>query len=169
MSAKAAICVHAGDMPAIRRAEQVSAARNSFEAPPLRLERGCQLPDRSQTPRARAPLEALNFFMADMQAGIGPFLGVFLQQHGWATGAIGAVMSLGGVAEVACAAPAGALMDASSRKRIWIIASGLMTVLASGLIFVSQRFWVVAASRVATAIAGFALLLRPACAAPAAA
>ena len=24
------------------------------------------------------PLEALNFFMADMQAGIGPFLGVFL-------------------------------------------------------------------------------------------
>jgi hypothetical protein len=24
------------------------------------------------------PLQALNFFMADMQAGIGPFLGVFL-------------------------------------------------------------------------------------------
>lgn len=31
---------------------------------------------------ATRPLEALNFFMADMQAGIGPFLGVFLQQHG---------------------------------------------------------------------------------------
>jgi hypothetical protein len=39
--------------------------------------------------RARTALEALNVFMADMQAGIGPFLGVFLQQRGWATGAIG--------------------------------------------------------------------------------
>jgi hypothetical protein len=31
------------------------------------------------------PLEALNFFMADVQAGIGPFLGVFLQARGWGT------------------------------------------------------------------------------------
>ncbi len=30
--------------------------------------------------RARRGLHALNFLMADMQAGIGPFLGVFLQQ-----------------------------------------------------------------------------------------
>ncbi len=30
--------------------------------------------------------------MADMQAGIGPFLGVFLRQRGWATSAIGLVM-----------------------------------------------------------------------------
>jgi hypothetical protein len=33
--------------------------------------------------RALRPLSALNFFMADMQAGIGPFLGVFLLAHGW--------------------------------------------------------------------------------------
>ena len=32
--------------------------------------------------RATTALQALNFFMADMQAGIGPFLGVFLQQRG---------------------------------------------------------------------------------------
>ncbi len=38
-------------------------------------------------PRATNALQALNFFMADMQAGIGPFLGVFLQQRGWVTGA----------------------------------------------------------------------------------
>ena len=35
------------------------------------------------------PLQALNFFMADMQAGIGPFLGVFLLAHGWQSGSIG--------------------------------------------------------------------------------
>jgi hypothetical protein len=41
--------------------------------------------------------------MADMQAGIGPFLGVFLQQRGWATGASGpaAMLPLYGLAAVA--------------------------------------------------------------------
>ena len=36
--------------------------------------------------RALRPLLALNFFMADMQAGIGPFLGVFLLARGWHSG-----------------------------------------------------------------------------------
>jgi hypothetical protein len=36
----------------------------------------------TETKRARTALGAVNFFMADMQAGIGPFLGVFLQQRG---------------------------------------------------------------------------------------
>ncbi len=46
--------------------------------------------------RAKLGLQSLNFFMADMQAGIGPFLGVFLQQKGWTSGLIGTVMTLGG-------------------------------------------------------------------------
>ena len=107
--------------------------------------------------RAKGALEALNFFMADMQAGIGPFLGVFLQQRGWATGAIGLVMTLGGVAGMAVTAPAGALVDATTRKRTYVILSGLFTVLASGLIWVSQSFWVIATSQVATAIAAPAI------------
>jgi len=92
--------------------------------------------------------------MADMQAGIGPFLGVFLQQRGWATGAIGLVMTLGGTAGMVVTAPAGALVDATRRKRLFVILSGLFTVLASSLIWVSQAFWVIAGSQIATAIAG---------------
>ncbi len=107
--------------------------------------------------RTRTALEALNFFMADMQAGIGPFLGVFLQQRGWATGAIGLVMTFGGLAGVAVSAPAGALVDATTRKRTYIIVSGAFTVLASALIWVSQSFWVIAGSQIATAVAGAAL------------
>jgi predicted MFS family arabinose efflux permease len=106
---------------------------------------------------ARRPLEALNFFMADMQAGVGPFLGVFLSQHGWRTGAIGTVMTLGGVAGVLVTAPAGALVDHTRRKRTYVILSGLFTVLASALIWLSQSFWVIAASQVSTAIAGAAI------------
>ena len=48
--------------------------------------------------RGRRALQTLNFFMADMQAGVGPFLGVFLLAHGWQSGWIGSVMTLGGVA-----------------------------------------------------------------------
>ena len=110
-------------------------------------------PDR----QTRIALEALNFFMADMQAGLGPFLGVFLQQRGWATGAIGLVMTLGGVAGVLVTAPAGALVDATRRKRLYVIISGLFTVLASSLIWISQAFWVIASSQIATAIAGAAI------------
>ncbi|GAB0116509.1 MFS transporter [Acidisoma sp. 7E03] len=103
------------------------------------------------------PLQALNFFMADMQAGIGPFLGVFLLAHHWKSGLIGTVMTLGGVAGMIMTAPAGALVDATTRKKTLIVVSGVATVLASSLILLSQTFWVVAASQVATAVAGAAI------------
>ena len=109
------------------------------------------------TTRGRRPLQALNFFMADMQAGIGPFLGVFLLAHGWQSGLIGSVMTIGGVAGMAMTAPAGALVDATTHKRLYVIVPGICTVLASTLILASQQFWLVAASQVATAVAGAAI------------
>lgn len=104
------------------------------------------------------PLEALNFFMADMQAGIGPFLGVFLQAHGWASGLIGSVMTMGGIAGMAMTAPAGALIDSTRYKRAFVAIPGVCVVLASALILLSQEFWVVSASQIATAIAGAAIV-----------
>ena len=104
------------------------------------------------------PLQSLNFFMADMQAGIGPFLGVFLLAHGWQSGLIGSVMTIGGVAGMLMTAPAGALVDATTRKRSYVIVPGICTVLASLIILLSQHFWLVAASQVATAIAGAAIV-----------
>ena len=109
------------------------------------------------TARGRRPLQSLNFFMADMQAGIGPFLGVFLLAHGWRSGLIGSVMTIGGVAGMLMTAPAGALVDATARKRLYVVVPGICTVLASTLILLSQRFWLVAASQVATAVAGAAI------------
>ena len=102
-------------------------------------------------------LESLNFFMADMQAGIGPFLGVFLLTRGWESGLIGTVMTMGGVAGMLMTAPAGALIDATTRKRFYVVVPGVCTVAASAIILLSQEFWVVATSQVATAIAGAAI------------
>lgn len=111
----------------------------------------------SEFARARTALQALNFCMADMQAGIGPFLGVFLQQRGWTSGPIGTVMTVGGVAGMIMTAPAGAFIDHSSKKRLIVIVTGICTVMASFLILLSQAGWVVTVSQVATAIAGAAI------------
>jgi len=103
------------------------------------------------------PLESLNFFMADMQAGIGPFLGVFLQAHGWKSGLIGTVMTSGGVAGMMVTAPAGALVDATHHKRAYVIVSGICTLIASAIVLLSQKFELVIVSQIATAIAGAAI------------
>ncbi|MCK1641653.1 MFS transporter [Bradyrhizobium sp. 157] len=95
--------------------------------------------------------------MADMQAGIGPFLGVFLLAHGWRSGLIGTVMTVGGVAGMLMTAPAGALVDATRRKKLYVLVPGICTVIASGLILLSQDFWLVTVSQVATAVAGAAI------------
>ncbi len=107
--------------------------------------------------RAILPLLSLNFFMADMQAGIGPFLGVFLLAHGWQSGLIGTVMTVGGVAGMLMTTPAGALVDATRRKKLYVIVPGICTVIASGIVLLSQEFWLVSFSQVATAIAGAAI------------
>ena len=41
-------------------------------------------------------LNALNFFMADVRDGLGPFLGVYLQSKNWSPAEIGLVMTIGG-------------------------------------------------------------------------
>ncbi|OZI26279.1 MFS transporter [Bordetella genomosp. 9] len=102
-------------------------------------------------------LEALNFFMADVQAGLGPFLGVFLQAQGWRPDAIGAMMTLGGIAGMLATSPAGALVDATRRKRALIVAAALLTTLGSLALWLSQGYWTVAASQVVTGVAGAAL------------
>ena len=109
------------------------------------------------TTRAKRALQALNFFMADMQAGIGPFLGVFLQQRGWTAGPIGTVMTAGGVAGMIMTVPAGAFIDHTEKKRLVVIVTGISTVMASFLILLSQSGLVVTVSQIATAIAGAAI------------
>ncbi|MFM0613172.1 MFS transporter [Paraburkholderia nemoris] len=102
-------------------------------------------------------LEGLNFFMADVQAGIGPFLGVFLQAQGWHPDAIGTVMTLGGIAGMLATSPSGALVDATRHKRGLIVAAGVMTTLASLVLWVAHTYWMVAASQILTAVTGAAL------------
>lgn len=66
------------------------ATEHSHNAPASRIQMLCEeagLVEKRSDAKLQvmaAPL-SLNFFMADIQAGIGPFLGVFLMAHGWAS------------------------------------------------------------------------------------
>jgi predicted MFS family arabinose efflux permease len=104
------------------------------------------------------PLFAVNFFMADMQSGIGPFVGVFLLERGWASGMIGTALSIGNIAGMLIATPVGGFIDTSSHKRAWVIVPGIAVVAASSIILVWQNFWAVSASQIATSIAGAAIV-----------
>jgi len=65
--------------------------------------------------------------MADMQAGIGPFLGVFLLAHGWQSGLIGTVMTVGGVAGMVMSGSfSGAPVSAKVKKNITAVSARLV-------------------------------------------
>jgi MFS family permease len=83
----------------------------------------------------RAALDSVNFLLANVKDGLGPFLAVYLlaSQH-WEPGKIGVVMMIAGVATVVARTPFGALVDSTHWKRGLIIgASATVAVGALGM------------------------------------
>ena len=94
---------------------------------------------RDGTLPARSPraLDLLNFFVADVQTGFGPFVAVYLTTHKWTQVQIGFALTLGTVVAMISQIPAGALVDAAHNKRI--VASGaLIAVIVAALLLAIQ-------------------------------
>jgi MFS family permease len=102
-------------------------------------------------------LSAVNFFLADVRDGLGPFLGIFLIGQGWSTATIGVVMTIGGIAGMLATTPLGALADASKAKRFMIGFCAALVIIASLAILFVPSVTFVAASQIATGIAGAAI------------
>lgn len=100
-------------------------------------------------------LNLLNFFLADVQTGIGPFLVVYLsaQQH-WKPGMIGLAMGISGVVGVLAQIPAGAIIDATRHKRSIIAAACAAIALASLAIGYLPNFGVITGAQSFIAMAG---------------
>lgn len=81
----------------------------------------------------RAALDWLNFLLANVKDGLGPFLAVYLLagQH-WEPGRIGIVMTIAGIATVVARTPIGAFVDETRWKRGLIVAASA-TVAAGAL------------------------------------
>ena len=70
----------------------------------------------------RRPLDWLNFFLADVRGGLGPYVGVFLlTQAQWNQVTIGAVLTVSGLIGITLHTPIGTLIDATHFKRGLII------------------------------------------------
>jgi MFS family permease len=77
-----------------------------------------------------AGLDGLNFFIANVQTGFGPFIAVYLTAAKWTQVEIGIVLTVASLASLCGQVPGGALVDAVRSKR-------LMAALAVGTIAAS--------------------------------
>lgn len=105
--------------------------------------------------RAAGALDALNFFLADVQGGLGPYLAVYLLtvRH-WNEARIGIVMSVAGVAGIVAQTPTGALVDVLRAKRALIAAAAFAVTMLAISLSVLSSFWGVAIAQAATGICG---------------
>ena len=102
-------------------------------------------------------MSGLNFFLADVRDGLGPFLGIFLLGQGWGADTIGYVMTAGGIAGMLATTPLGALADATRAKRAMVGICAVFVIAASLAILFVPTIPFVAASQIATGIAGAAI------------
>ncbi|KRP63661.1 MFS transporter [Pseudomonas orientalis] len=104
--------------------------------------------------RTALSLDGLNFFLADVRDGLGPYLAIYLLAvHQWEPASIGVVMTLAGIAGLITQGPAGALIDRTRSKRAVIALAALLVTLSCLMLpFVSSFGWV-ALTQAASAIA----------------
>jgi predicted MFS family arabinose efflux permease len=92
-------------------------------------------------------LDWLNFFLADVQSGVGPFLAIYLAGSGWNEETIGMVLTGGGIAGIIAQTPAGALADRLRSKRTLIACAVLALAIGALLIATYPAFWPVMAAQ----------------------
>jgi MFS family permease len=84
--------------------------------------------------RSGRGLDWLNFFVANVQTGFGPFIAVYLTTEAWTQAEIGQALSLGTIAVMLSQLPAGAFVDRLRDKRLVAAGAGI-AVAASAVLF----------------------------------
>lgn len=101
---------------------------------------------------SRQWLAVMNFFMADVRDGLGAFLGVYLLAQSWQADDIGYVMTIGGLATMVAGIPAGALMDRTHVKRLWLAVCAILMVVGCLVLLLWSSFAAIALSQAATGV-----------------
>ena len=102
-----------------------------------------------------APLDWMNFFLADVRDGLGPYLAIYLLTvQKWDAASIGVVMSIGGIAGLLAQTPAGVLIDTTRLKRTIVIGAAVLVTVGSLLLPFLPQFSLVALMQAATGASG---------------
>lgn len=119
--------------------------------------------ERRPSPRTLHGLDWLNFFLADVQTGVGPFIAIYLAAYAWNEQSVGLALTVAGIAGIVAQTPAGALVDRVRSKRALI--AGAVVALAAGALMLAiwPRFWPVMVAQ--TLIGGVSSVFIPAVAA----
>jgi MFS family permease len=80
---------------------------------------------------SRRGLDWLNFFVANVQTGFGPFIAVYLTSEAWTLRDIGNVLAVGTITAMASQLPGGAVVDALRNKCLAAFAAGLAVALSA--------------------------------------
>jgi len=104
----------------------------------------------SQAPSARSlrGLDWLNFFLADVQTGVGPFLAIYLAGYKWNEQSVGLALTVGGIAGILMQTPAGALVDSLRSKRALIAVGIVALAMGALLIALFPSFWPILSAQV---------------------
>lgn len=108
----------------------------------------------TQPGRSRRWLSGLNFFLADVRDGLGPFLGVFLMSHGWQADEIGYLMAAAGLAGMLATTPMGAWVDATRHKRALLAISTVVLLVCNLVLWATPYVGVTATTQILSAIVG---------------
>jgi MFS family permease len=94
------------------------------------LARSLSSRDDAQPADSLKALDWLNFFLAALLVGFGPFVAVHLAESGWAPASIGAILTISGLAGLTTQVPAGELIDVIGSKRALFGAAAAAAALA---------------------------------------
>ena len=105
-------------------------------------------------PKSIRALEWLNFFVADVQTGLGPFLAAYLAANGWSPSRLGAFLTAAGLIPVALQIPSGALTDHLRNFRRFAAFSITFVGIGAALLCWRSNFPVVASAQALIVVAG---------------
>lgn len=105
--------------------------------------------------RVAHALDLLNFSLADVRDGLGPYLSIYLLLiHHWDQASIGLVMGVGGMAAIAAQTPVGALVDRTTAKRALVIAGAVAVTVGALTMPIFPRLYPISMLQAVTGIAG---------------
>lgn len=105
--------------------------------------------------RQEGGLDALNFFLADVRDGLGPYLAIYLLTvQKWDAASIGLVMSIGGIAGILAQTPAGNFIDVTRHKRAAVILAAIVVTACCLILPLAPEFLPVAIAQSMAGIAG---------------
>jgi predicted MFS family arabinose efflux permease len=115
---------------------------------------------RTPAPRTLRGLDWLNFFLADVQTGVGPFLAIYLAGYHWNEEKVGLALTVSGIAGILTQTPAGALVDRLRSKRALIAIGIVALACGASLIAFLPKFWPIMTAQIL--IGGTSSLFGPA-------